>query len=110
MVYALQTIAGVKDNFRTFKTLDVSFRRRQLENMRKMVTEKKKEILDAVHTDLHKVVPILSLCLFLPSPPSHPPLSVTLSSPLFFPGKGGREEEREQTEGMRWMRKTFIAV
>ncbi len=51
----MQTVAGVGDNFRTFKTLDVPFRRRQLENLRKLVTENKQKIFDALYTDLHKV-------------------------------------------------------
>ena len=53
---ALQIVEGVKNSFRSFKTLDISFRRKQLENVSKMFKENEKKILDALYKDLHKVL------------------------------------------------------
>lgn len=47
-------MAGVRESFRSFKTLDISFRTGQLESLGRMLKEKEQAILDAVYKDLHK--------------------------------------------------------
>ena len=50
-----QVVARVRDGFRSFKTLDVSFRKTQLENLMRMVKENEQKILDVLYKDLNKV-------------------------------------------------------
>ena len=51
----IQTVAKVRDQFRTFKTLEVPFRKTQLKSLQKLVTENKQKITDALYKDLRKV-------------------------------------------------------
>ena len=51
----LQIVKGLKDAFRTGKTVSYEWRRQQLGGVLKLLDENKEEIMKSLKQDLHKV-------------------------------------------------------
>ena len=51
----VQIVSRVRDGFRSFKTLDISFRRTQLKNLQRMIKENEGKFVKALNRDLNKV-------------------------------------------------------
>ncbi|KAG0173659.1 Aldehyde dehydrogenase [Apophysomyces sp. BC1034] len=67
-------VQGLRQQFRTGLTKDLTFRKQQLQNLHRMLIENKQELTDAVWKDLHKhkleadtgeIAPIVDECLYM---------------------------------------------
>ena len=96
----VQIVSRVRDGFRSFKTLDISFRRTQLKNLQRMIKENEGKFVKALNRDLNKVrsINVKSLSFYYTE---KPPIKDTLKRGQTSQQRTSRKYSRLYTHSIK---------